>query len=274
VGQYRRALDTSQSAPPLIKASGDSVADNPLGGSPANGPLTLSASHIANNEAPKRGPRDAIAIPRLAPAQASDAPSFASAPISNATQADTAAAPKSLKTSLPATLSPTIIEGPGESEPEAEPAHYSLNRREAPAKPRNWVIQSKVQLALASDPRFKNVRATVTQPGVIVLEGEVLDNDAKAAAEQALVSVAGIKRVIDALTTESLQSLLAQIRINQALEQSGFPLVSVKVSLKTVKISGQVSSDADKDRAVAVVNATEPDVTVDRNLINVVSAGF
>jgi osmotically-inducible protein OsmY len=114
----------------------------------------------------------------------------------------------------------------------------------------------------------------VTQPGVIVLEGEVLDNDAKAAAEQALVGLAGTKRVIDALTTESLQSLLAQIRINQALEQSGFPLVSVKVSLKTVKISGQVSSDADKDRAIAVVNATEPDVTVDRNLINVVSAGF
>jgi hypothetical protein len=68
-----------------------------------------------------------------------------------------------------------------------------------------------------------------------------------------------------------------QNRINQALEQSGFPLVSVKVILKTVTISGQVSSDADKDRAIvaiAVVNATVPDVTIDRNLINVVSAGF
>ena len=107
-----------------------------------------------------------------------------------------------------------------------------------------------------------------------MLEGEVLDNDAKAAAEQAVVGIAGIKRVIDALTTESLQWLLAQIRINQALQQSGFPLVSVKVILKTVKISGQVDNDADKDRAVAVVNATEPDLTVDRNLINVVSAGF
>ena len=131
VRQYREAHDTSQNALPLIKASGDSVADNPLGGSPANGPLTLSASHIANDEAAKHGPRDAIAIPRLGPTQASGAPSFVSAPISNATQADTAVAPKSLKTSLQASPSPTIIEEPGGSEAGAEPAHHSLNRREA-----------------------------------------------------------------------------------------------------------------------------------------------
>jgi hypothetical protein len=40
---------------------------------------------------------------------------------------------------------------------------------------------------------------------VIVLEREVLDNDAKALAEQTVAGVSGVKRVINALTTNSLQ---------------------------------------------------------------------
>jgi osmotically-inducible protein OsmY len=114
----------------------------------------------------------------------------------------------------------------------------------------------------------------VTQPGVIVLEGDVFDNDAKGAAEQTAVGVEGVKRVINALTTNSLQWLLVQNRINQALQQNGFPLVSVKVIGKTAYISGHVSSNADKDRAVTVVNSTAPDVTIGTNLINVVSPGI
>ena len=121
---------------------------------------------------------------------------------------------------------------------------------------------------------LKNVRATLTQPGVMVLEGEVLDNEAKALAEQTVAALSGVKRVINALTTNSLQWLLVQNRINQALQQNGFPLVSVKVIVKTASISGQVSTEADKDRAVTVVNATAPDVTIGANLINVVSSGL
>jgi osmotically-inducible protein OsmY len=131
-------------------------------------------------------------------------------------------------------------------------------------------MQSKVQLALEADPRFKGVRATVTQPGVVVLEGAVFDNAAKDAAQRIASSVEGVNRVINALTTNSLQWLLVQNRINQALQQNGLPLVSVKVIGKTAYISGQVSKAADKDRAVNVVNSTEPDITVGTNLINVV----
>lgn len=135
-------------------------------------------------------------------------------------------------------------------------------------------MQSKVQLALQADPRFKNVHATVTQPGVIVLEGEVFDQDAQAAAEQTAEGVQGVKRVIDALTTETLQWLLVQNRVSQALQQNGFPLVSVKVVGKTAFISGQVSSDADKDRAATVVKSAAPDLDIGTNLINVVSPGL
>jgi osmotically-inducible protein OsmY len=173
-------------------------------------------------------------------------------------------------TTTSAAATPTAIATPGVSAPKAAPAHRTRKHRKAPAKPPSWVMQSKVQLALEADPRFKGVRATVTQPGVVVLEGGVFDNDAKNAAERTASSVEGVNRVINALTTNSLQWLLVQNRINQALQQNGLPLVSVKVIGKTAYISGQVSKAADKDRAVNVVNSTEPDITVGTNLINVV----
>lgn len=192
---------------------------------------------------------NAIAVPRSASAQTGGTPSVPAAPISNATPAGSAPTPPATKPSLPATISPTIVEGPSVPTPTKAPKH---RRHKAPRKSPGWLLQSKVQLALQSDPRFKSVRATVTQPGVIVLEGDVFDNDAKGAAEQTVVGVEGVKRVINALTTNSLQWLLVQNRINQALQQNGFPLVSVKVIGKTAYISGQVSSDADKDRAATV----------------------
>jgi enamine deaminase RidA (YjgF/YER057c/UK114 family) len=213
----------------------------------------------------------AIAIPRFASAQSGGAPGMLATPISNATPTGNASTPPTPKSLLPATISPTIIGGPSVPVPAKAPTH---RRHKAPRKPPSWVLQSKVQLALQSDPRFKSVRATVTQPGVIVLEGEVFDKDAKGAAEQAAMSVEGVKRVINALTTNSLQWLLVQNRINQALQQNGFPLVSVKVIGNTAFISGQVSSDAEKDKAVGLVNSTAPNVTIGTNLIDVVSPGI
>jgi hypothetical protein len=209
----------------------------------------------------------AIAIPPLASAQTGGAPSGSGAPISNATPASSAPTPPSPKPSLPATISPTIVEGPSVPTPTNTPKH---RRHKVSRKPPSWVLQSKVQLALQSDPRFKSVRATVTQPGVIVLEGGVFDNDAKGAAEQTVVGVEGVKRVINALKTDSLQWLVVQNRINQALQQNGFPLVSVKVIGKTAYISGQVSSNAEKDKAITVVTSAAPDVTIGTNLITVV----
>jgi osmotically-inducible protein OsmY len=110
----------------------------------------------------------------------------------------------------------------------------------------------------------------MTQPGVIVLEGQVFDDDAKTSAQQTAAGVEGVNRVINALTTNSLQWLQAQNRIGQALQRNGLPLVSVKVIGKTAYLSGQVRSDLEKDKAAQVVTSTEPDITVGTNLINVV----
>jgi osmotically-inducible protein OsmY len=178
------------------------------------------------------------------------------------------ATPQAATTTTAAT--PKAIATPVVSAPKAAPAHRARKHRKAPAKPPSWVMQSKVQLALEADPRFKGVRATVTQPGVVVLEGGVFDNDAKNTAQRTASSVEGVNRVINALTTNSLQWLVVQNRINQALQRNGLPLVSVKVIGKTAYISGQVRKAADKDRAVNVVNSTEPDITVGTNLISVV----
>jgi osmotically-inducible protein OsmY len=182
--------------------------------------------------------------------------------------------PPASPATTPAPLTPAAspakaVAASAEAAPKAAP-HRSHKRKKAPAKPPGWVIQSKVQLALQSDPRFKNVRATQTQPGVIVLEGQVFDDDAKSSAQQTAAGVEGVNRVINALTTNSLQWLQAQNRIGQALQRNGLKLISVKVIGKTAYLSGQVRSDLEKDKAAQIVTSTEPDITVGTNLINVV----
>jgi BON domain-containing protein len=96
-----------------------------------------------------------------------------------------------------------LIEAPGKGvrpAPQRHPHHQRKKQHEIP----NWVIRSRAPLALQADSRFKTVRLSTTQPGVVMLEGEVFDDAAKAAAEQTVVGVQGVKRVINALTTETL----------------------------------------------------------------------
>ncbi len=107
-----------------------------------------------------------------------------------------------------------------------------------------------------------------------MLEGEVFDDAAKRAAEATVAGVQGVKRVINALTINTLNWLLLQNRINQTLQQNGLPLVKVKIIGKTAFISGQVSSNADRDRAVALVKSAAPDLTIGTNLIQVKSPGL
>ncbi|MBF6561431.1 MAG: BON domain-containing protein [Candidatus Binataceae bacterium] len=165
----------------------------------------------------------------------------------------------------PATISPTVVEAPS-ARPKRMPAkrHATHHVRH---KPPSWVLQSKVQLAMQADARFKNVRVTVTQPGVIVLEGQVFDQTTQAAAGQTAAAVEGVKRVINALTTQTLHWLDEQVRVNAALAQAGYTLVSVKVVGQTAYLSGQVSTDLDKQKVATIVLSTAPDLEVGTNLI-------
>ncbi|HUN57343.1 MAG TPA: BON domain-containing protein [Candidatus Binataceae bacterium] len=137
-----------------------------------------------------------------------------------------------------------------------------------------WVMQTRVQEALGGDPRFKNVSVTVTQPGTVILEGNVFDRKAFDAAAQIASSVQGVTRVINALTTTSFDWKKTQLRINQMLLNNGLGSVTATVIGNQVFLNGTVNSDADKQRAVSIVQNTAPDTTLGSNIIAVVPNGL
>jgi BON domain len=141
-------------------------------------------------------------------------------------------------------------------------------------KPPRWVMQSSVQLAIAGDPRFKDVRATVTTPGTVVLEGSVFDRKARQDAEQAVSGVAGVTRVIDALTTTTFAWKLAQNRINQSLLGAGLTGVAATVVGNQIFLDGVVHSNAAKQQAVAIAQSTGPDLTIGSDIIRVLPSGL
>ena len=229
---------------------------------------------MANVAARQGGVRVArLAAMGLVCASAIVAAGIALAQTSAAPAATNSTPPAVAPSSLPSTILPTITEAPEGTTPPPR-THQSRHRRKASQKTPNWVTQSKVQLALETDPRLKDVHGAITQPGVVVLNGEVFDDAVKAAAAQTVGGVEGVKQVINALTTQSLKWLLVQNRINQALQQNGLTMVSVKVIGKTAFLSGQVSSAADKDRAVATVKSAAPEVDIGTNLIGIQSSMF
>ncbi|MGA2410962.1 MAG: BON domain-containing protein [Candidatus Binataceae bacterium] len=140
--------------------------------------------------------------------------------------------------------------------------------------PPRWVLQSRVQLALGGDSRFKDVTATVTTPGTVVLEGNVFDNKARDAAGQAVSSVEGVRRLINALTTTSLDWKFVQNRLNQSLLAAGLTRVTATVIGNQVFLDGVVSSDAAKQQAVTIVQSSDPDFKIGSNIIRVVPSGL
>ncbi len=188
-------------------------------------------------------------------------PSSAAAPISPA--AAPSVAPTPANTPAPSKQAP---------EAAATPARTVKRRhvaRRKPANPPEWVLRSKVELAMHSDARFSNVSVEITRPGVVVLRGTVFDDRTKAEAERVARNVGGVKQVIDALSTQTLVWLRTQIKINQALQQAGLKQVSAKVIGKTVYLSGAVSNAVDKQRAQTVALGVAPGLEIGTNIITV-----
>ena len=172
-------------------------------------------------------------------------------------------APAATNTPAPAKTAPA---------PEATPARKAKRRHAAhrkPARQPEWVLRSKVELAMHSDARFSNVSVEVTRPGVVVLRGTVFDDKTKAEAERVARNVGGVKQVINALSTQTLVWLQTQIKINQALQQAGLKLVKAKVIGKTVYLSGTVSTPVDKQRAQTVALGVAPGLEIGTNIVTV-----
>jgi hypothetical protein len=137
-----------------------------------------------------------------------------------------------------------------------------------------WVMQTRVQEALGGDPRFRDVHVTVTQPGTVILEGNVFDRKSFAAAAQIASGVAGVTRVINALTTTSFDWKKVQLRINQTLLANGLGSVTATVIGNQVFLDGTVTSDADKQRAVAIAQSASGGMNLGNNIIRVLPSGL
>jgi osmotically-inducible protein OsmY len=129
-------------------------------------------------------------------------------------------------------------------------------------------VLAKVNARLSKDNRFRKIKASVSQPGVVILEGEVFDEEVKQLAGQRVRNVDGVKKVINALHISTLTWLQEQNRVTQMLHDNGYQSVKAKVIGDTVFLSGEVRSEADKHKIEALIESDAP-VKVGTNLIRV-----
>jgi osmotically-inducible protein OsmY len=129
-------------------------------------------------------------------------------------------------------------------------------------------LLAKVNVRLSNDNRFRKIRASVSQPGVVILEGEVFDEEVKQLAAQRVRQVDGVKKVINALHISTLTWLQEQNRVAQMLRNNGYQNVKAKVIGDTVYLTGEVHSEADKRKIEALIESDAP-VKVGTNLIRV-----
>ena len=130
-------------------------------------------------------------------------------------------------------------------------------------------LLAKVNARLSKDNRFRKIKASVSQPGVVILEGEVFDEEVKQLAAQRVRKIDGVKKVINALHISTLTWLQEQNRVTQMLHDNGYQSVKAKVIGDTVFLSGEVRSEADKHKIEALIESDAP-VRVGTNLIRVV----
>ena len=116
-------------------------------------------------------------------------------------------------------------------------------------------LMRKVEQALKANRNLNGAAAYTASPGVVVLYGTVFDKDDRALAETTTRKVKGVKNVINTLQTTTGDWQEQEVRINDTLQLNGFPGVRAKVIGPEVYLSGQVSSDAEKQRAARVVSS-------------------
>ncbi len=123
----------------------------------------------------------------------------------------------------------------------------------ANAQQADVALMHRVDRALRSDNRLNGAAAYTASPGVIVLYGKVFDEKDRQLAQETAAKVPGVKQVVNTLLTMTGQWLEEESRINDTLQLNGLEGVSARVIGPEAYLSGQVTSQADKQRAVSVV---------------------
>jgi osmotically-inducible protein OsmY len=116
-------------------------------------------------------------------------------------------------------------------------------------------LMNRVTAALRTNDRLNGAKAYTAAPGVVVLYGMVFDDKDRALAEQTANSVPGVNQVVDNLRTKTGKWYQEEERIDLQLQMNGFNDVQVKVVGPYVYLSGQVTSQAEKQRAANVVGS-------------------
>jgi osmotically-inducible protein OsmY len=119
-------------------------------------------------------------------------------------------------------------------------------------------LMNRVNAALRTNDRFNGAKAYTAAEGVVVLYGMVFDDKDRALAEQTANGVPGVNSVVDNLRTKTGKWFQEEERINLQLQSSGFNDVQARVVGPYIYLSGQVTGQANKDRAANVASSVYP----------------
>ncbi len=226
---------------------------------------------MARNEAERASVEAALAdkIAHLGPAET---PEYASAPAppAAAPEASPALAAKEPIAPPPA-MAPEAPPAPAPAAPEARPRPRRRHRAIAPPPPRPSLL-ARVQERLRADRRLGRVKVYTNGGGVVTLYGKVFDDKQRRLAVATAKSVDGVTDVIDTLQTDTAEWARSEAAINAQLQSAGLSQVTAKVIGKDAYLSGQVSTEAEKEHAVTVAESAA-NVRVRTNLIRVVPKG-
>jgi BON domain len=201
---------------------------------------------------------------KLAHLTPTEPPEYASAP-----PPSPIATPPAVAIATPPAPAPTPEVAAATSRPRPRRAKHTKLASLPSPKP---TLLDRVRKELATAKQFSRVKA-YTDHGTVTLFGKVFDNKAKLAAERLVRNVDGVTNVIDTLTTDESEWADRENRIRQALQNAGLSKVDVKVIGHDAYLSGEVSTEQEKQRAVTVA-VTAADVSVASNIIRVVPRGL
>jgi osmotically-inducible protein OsmY len=123
-------------------------------------------------------------------------------------------------------------------------------------------LMNQVNAAMRANDRLNGAKAYTAAPGVVVLYGMVFDDKDRALAEQTANAVAGVNGVVNNLRTKTGKWFQEEERINTQLQMNGFTDVQVRVVGPMIYLSGQVTGQANKDRAASVAGSVFPNKQV------------
>jgi osmotically-inducible protein OsmY len=129
-------------------------------------------------------------------------------------------------------------------------------------------LRDRVSEALRSNRNLGRVQLYTNPGGSVVLFGKVFDDKAKGLAEQVVRGVPGVTSVVVNLTTDTDSWRQQQAQVQSQLANAGLENVTVKIIGRDAFLSGEVATDAEKDRAVTITEGVAP-VIVRTNLITV-----